>query len=55
MTMLEAPQGDAGSSLAEAVFGRLKSDILLGVLAAGSRLRFLLRLPPAAELTTISP
>jgi DNA-binding GntR family transcriptional regulator len=40
MTMLEAAEGDAGSSLADAVFARLKSDILLGVLAAGSRLRF---------------
>ena len=37
MTMLEAAEGDAGSSLADAVFARLKSDILLGVLAAGSR------------------
>jgi DNA-binding GntR family transcriptional regulator len=38
--MLEALEADAGSSLADAVFARLKSDILLGVLAAGSRLRF---------------
>jgi GntR family carbon starvation induced transcriptional regulator len=40
MIALDAPDGDAGSSLADAVFARLKSDILLGVLAAGSRLRF---------------
>src|SRR5579872_1685831 len=38
--MLDAPEGDGGSSLADAVFARLKSDILLGVLAPGSRLRF---------------
>lgn len=40
MTTLDAQDGDAGSSLADAVFLRLKSDILLGELAAGSRLRF---------------
>src|SRR5438552_19213437 len=39
MTIREAQDEDAGSSLADAVFARLKSDILLGVLGAGSRLR----------------
>ena len=40
MTSLDAQDDEAGSSLADAVFARLKSDILLGVLGAGSRLRF---------------
>jgi DNA-binding GntR family transcriptional regulator len=40
MTIRVAQDDEAGSSLADAVFARLKADILLGVLGAGSRLRF---------------
>jgi DNA-binding GntR family transcriptional regulator len=40
MAMLDPADDQSGSSLADAVFARLKSDILLGILGAGSRLRF---------------